>query len=118
MSDASAPALPAPCACGRDATLGRRTCARCRCVTLGARLSPADRFDRLPEDIAPIVERSLLDAEAALLRARAAAAASAGVPTVDAPVPGEHAVTRTFAACAPLVQGPVAHLPTMEVRRG
>ena len=54
----------------------------------------------------------------ALLRARAAAAASAGVPTVNTPVPGEHAVTRTFAACAPPAQGQVLHIPTIEVRRG
>lgn len=85
------------CACGRDATLGRLTCARCRCVALADRLCPGERFGHLEDDVAVIVERSLLEAEAALLRARAASAVAAGVRTENRPAPGEdNAVHRTF----------------------
>ncbi len=101
MSFTALTASPGVCACGRAATLGRLTCARCRCVALGNRLCPGERFDHLADDIAVIVERSLLEAEDALLRARAASAVAAGVPTVDRPAPGEeNAVRRTFAGGA------------------
>lgn len=115
----AAPFLPDVCACGRDATPGRRACARCRCVALGARLSPADRFDHLGDAAAVLVERSLLEGEAALLRARALAAVEAGAPAVEW-ASREGGTVRTFAASpqpertdpAPL------HIPTVEVRRG
>lgn len=112
MSDAP---LADTCACGRDATLGRRTCPRCRCVALGARLSPADRFDHLDDAAAVVVERCLLEGEAAFLRARARAAVAAGAATHDAPVPGENAVTRTFTVAA---RPEGVAMPGFEVRRG
>lgn len=105
---------PATCACGEPATTGLRTCARCRVVRLGARLLPGEDFAALPQDVAPIVERSLLDAVAAK-------ASSAGHPTVA--WPARHGgIVRTFAA-SPAPDGALAGeaavaIPTVEVRRG
>jgi hypothetical protein len=112
---------PATCGCGEPATTGLRTCARCRVVRLGARLLPGEDFAALPQDVAPIVERSLLDAVAALERALAAKASSAGHPTVA--WPARHGgIVRTFAA-SPAPDGALAGeaavaIPTVEVRRG
>lgn len=69
----------------------------------------------LDDAAAVVVERCLVEGEAAFLRARARAAVAAGAPTHDAPVFGENAVTRTFAACA---RPSGVAMPGLEVRRG
>lgn len=113
--------LARTCGCGRDASPAHRTCARCRAVSLAARLVPGLDLSALEEGAARDVERSLLDAMAALDRAKARAAVALGHATVERAVPGEaDAVRRTFRT--PADDAPVADvfgcIPTLEVHRG